>query len=158
MNRLIEQVIPETVAVPVNTTGAAQNTTWLSVKDFRRLVFLISQGAWAGGTPAVTLQQAQDSSGTNAKTLAFTTMFQKLNSAASWTQNAVASNTFNLPNQANTTTYVEIKDDDLDTNNGFAYVQLQVASPGANADLISIIALCWNQRFGQVPPNVDPKA
>lgn len=138
--RFIEESQLAMSSAPVNTTGASQTGAWISLKNYRRLVWAIMQGAWAGGTPAVTLQQATSSAGAGAKALAFTEYWQSTTSSNVYTKTAVVSNTFNLPNQANTLTLIEITEQDLDSG-GFAYVQLNIASPGANADLVAVLAI-----------------
>lgn len=133
--------------VPIDTTGAARSGDWVSLKNYDRLVIVIMQGAWAGGTPAVTLNQASDVAGTGSKALAFTEKWEGTAlTADTLTRSAVSSNTFNLTAAANKFTVIEVKASDLDTNNGFDCVQVAVASPGANADLISGLYILGNCR------------
>lgn len=120
---------------PIDITGAAKETAWIGLKHGRRVQFKIMAGAWAGGTSAVTLQQAQDASGTGAKALSFTRRFSI--SGDTVTETTVTSDTFNI-SAANQTDIIEVDESDLDHNNGFEYVKLLTASPGANADLLCV--------------------
>jgi hypothetical protein len=71
MRCLVETRRIEAGCGPVNTTGAAVTGAYVSMKDFNHLTIIIQQGAWAGGTPAVTLKQATAIAGTGAKALSF---------------------------------------------------------------------------------------
>jgi hypothetical protein len=124
--------------VPQNITGAAKATAWIGLKQGRKLRFVILGGAWAGGTPAVTLTQASDAAGTGDKALAFTRHFTV--SGDTVTEVAVTSNTFNLADAANQMVIIEVDASDLDVNNNFSYVKLNIASPGANADFLAVFA------------------
>ena len=142
---LVEGTKSAISTVPKDITGAAQSGAWINLYTGRRLLYSILQGAWAGGTPAVTFEQASDSSGTGAKALTPGNAFyyQSTTSTNTITRTAIASGTFNLPNQANTLTQVEIAAEDLDVANGFSYVRLKVASPGSNADLLAVLATAY---------------
>lgn len=131
---------------PVNTTGTAQASPWINMGKARRVDFIIIGGAWAGGTPAVTLAQATDISGTGTKTLSFNQVYKfgQTNADDPGAPVTVTGDTYNLANSANQTNVIEIHQQDLDGTNGFNCVQLNIASPGANADLICIIAVVYD--------------
>jgi len=146
--RILEHIKPVSCFVPIDTTGAGQDGDWVNLKHFRKLVGIIQQGAWAGGTPAVTFQQASDNAGTGAKALDIEYYYQGTHGTDdAYAKTAISSDTFNLPNTANTITMVEIHAQDLDINNGFTHVRMRVASPGANADLISALYLLGGGDF-----------
>jgi hypothetical protein len=125
---------------PVDTNGAAQTGSWVSLAHFKKLAVILSTGAWAGGNAAVTLEQAQDNAGTGAKALSFDRYYEVFNNASTpkdgVTEVAVANDTYNLTG-ANKTHVIEVREADLDINNGFKFVRVKTASPGANADLIA---------------------
>lgn len=142
--RLVENVRIIPVAVPIDTTGAAVASDWVNLKYARRLAVVIMKGAWAGGTPAVTLKQATSATGTGTKALSFTKQY----SGTALTddilaENTVSSDTFNLSATANEFHVIEVHASDLDLANGFSYVQLAIASPGSNADLIAALFLLY---------------
>jgi hypothetical protein len=153
--KLIETLIVECMAAPVNTTGAAVASDWINFKNANRMVILIVQGAWAAGTPAVTLKQATDVGGGTNKALGFSEKFSKVAlTGAQWTRAAVSSDTFNLPNTANTLTALELRCEDLDRDNGYACVQLNVASPGSNNDFIAAFAILGDLRYEGDPETI----
>lgn len=145
--------------VPIDTTGAARTGDYYSLKDAQGIVFIICQGAWAGGTPAVTLKQATAVAGTGAKALSFAEKYSKV--ALTGTVNvlaAVTSDTFNLAATANRIEMIEVSAADLDRANSYDCVGLDVASPGTNADLIAIVAILYGLRYKADPALlVDPK-
>jgi len=157
--KLIERMALEVSTAPIDTTGAAIVGDFYNLEKYRNILWLIQQGAWAGGTPAVTLRQATTAAGGSAKALSFTKHWTKLIAGTVWTEVAVTSDTFNLGSVAATVVAVEINAEDLDTNNDFQYVSLDVASPGANADLISIATMLGDPRYSGDPEDQlpDPK-
>lgn len=159
MNTLVENAAIEVAAVPIDTTGAAVDGDYVSLKNYGHLTIIIAQGAWAGGTPAVTLNQATAVAGTGAKALGFDYRWTKVAiSGTTFTKTAVTSDTFDLPAVANTINVIEIDASDLDVANGFDCVSLQIESPGANADLISAFYILSQPRYAQATlpdPKVD---
>ena len=151
-NRLLEIIKCNPGAVPIDTNGAACNGDWINMANFKNCVIKISQGAWAGGTPAVTLNQATDNAGTGSKALAFDQYYQYTALTGDTpTKTTVVSNTFNLPATANTFTFFEIHNQDLDAANGFNFFQVSIASPGANADLICVDYILGGSTFSGKP-------
>lgn len=154
---LVENAAIEIGAVPIDTTGAAVTGDYVSMKGFDHLTIIISQGAWAGGTPAVTLKQASDVAGTGEKALSFAWRWTKVAlTGTTYTKTAVTSDTFNLPATANTINVLEIDAASLDGDGGFDCVRLAIATPGANADLIAATYILSEPRFAQATIS-DPK-
>ena len=149
MSNLVEYFGFETAVAPKDITGAAQVGDWISLKYYSHVTIILIQGAWAAGTPAVTLSQALDVSGGTPKALSFTERWTKvgLSTGSQFTKLAVTSDTFNLPNVANTITIVEVDGDDLDVDNGYDCVAVNVASPGANADLLTVLYVLSGARY-----------
>jgi hypothetical protein len=146
--RLVDNVGIEAAAVPIDTTGAAVTGDYYSLKNYNHITFIIVQGAWAGGTPAVTLKQATDVAGTSEKALSFTKYWVKTGlTGTTFTETAVSSDTFNLAATANRITVIEVDAATLDTNNGFDCVRVGIASPGSNADLICVVAILSGARY-----------
>ncbi len=154
---MIETSAIEAGAVPIDTTGAVVAGDWVSMKNYQNLLIIIKQGAWAAGTPAVTLDQATVVAGTDTKTLGFTTMWTKTGlTGTTFTKTAVTSDTFNLTATANTITAIEVDASQLDADNDFDCFQVDIASPGSNADLICVSYLLYEPRYPQALPP-DPK-
>lgn len=128
----VVQAIP-----PANYTGAAATGTYVTTKNASHVTILIQTGAWAGGTAAVTVNQAQDVSATLAKALGITALYTDAASVGNGLiATAIVSNTFNL-GVANATYLLEIDSTDLDLLNAFDCISLAVATPGSNADYYS---------------------
>jgi len=137
--KLVEYNGYEVAILPKDITGAAQTGDYVSLKHYDHCTIKIYQGAWAGGTPAVTLHQAQDVAATGEKALSFTKRWTKVGvTGTTFVETAVTSDTFNLPATANTINVLEVDAHDLDVNNGFDCLTVKVASPGANADLLFV--------------------
>lgn len=151
---LVEGAGKPIIAVPPkDITGAAQTGAWANMKFWKKCEIVIIQGAWAGGTPAVTLSQATSAAGAGAKALSFDRYYQfDQDTGEGLTYTAVVSDTFNLPNGTNVVTVIPIRAADLDINNNFAYFRANVASPGANADLLTVLYIFSDARYeGQAP-------
>lgn len=139
---------------PVDTTGAGQDGVWVSMKNYSKLAIVLQTGAWAGGTAAVTLEQATAAADTDAKALAFTSYLKAYDTDDTPDDAgaivSVASNTFNVGDNANVLV-IEVKAGDLDINNNFAFVRVRTATPGANADLISGLYILYDGNFSGKP-------
>ncbi len=160
--KMLQTLQFEGMAVPIDTTGAAVASDWIGLKGAARMVILIQQGAWAGGTPALTLKQSKtfDNSDSSSKALSFAEKFSKVAiTGAKWVRATVSSDTFTLPAVANTLTAIEVTAEMLDRDNGFGYVQCAIATPGANADLICVMAVLDGLRHQGDPVAIleDPK-
>lgn len=157
MNLLVENYGIEVGAVPIDTTGAIVAGDYVSLKNYSHLTVIIQQGAWAGGTPAVTLLQATDvaNSAADEKALELDYYWTKTGlTGTAFTKTAVTADTFNLTATANTITVIEIDASDLDSDGGFDCARVAIASPGANADLICVTYILSGARFAQAsPPN-----
>jgi len=144
----------EVAAVQIDTTGAAVTGDYVSMKGFGSLTAIIIQGAWAGGTPAVTLKQATDvgNSLSDEKAVTFTKKWSKVALTGTvWVQAAVTASTFNLTTVNNTVTAIEINAEDLDVDNGFDCARVGIATPGSNADLIAVMYILGDPRYPQLP-------
>lgn len=151
--RLLENAKIVVGAVPIDTTGAAVTGDYVSLKGYSHLTVIIMQGAWAGGTPAVTLKQASDVAGTGEKALGFTKYFAGTALTDDlYAATTVSSDTYNLANAANGVNIIEVDASSLDVDNGFDCVRVGIASPGANADLIAVLYVLTGTRYPQSDP------
>jgi hypothetical protein len=142
--------------VPADANGMALPGQWLCLKYYGHLTIVITQGGWAGGTPAVTLVQAKNVAGLDAKPLAFAKRYQQAwnTGATGYVETAVVDNTFNLPNTANQMHLIEVDAASLDVDNGFDCVRVEIASPGAFADQVTATYLLSDARYAdQKMPN-----
>lgn len=157
--RMIEGHLFEGATPPKDITGAGVDGDWVSMAHGRRLAIILLTGAWAGGTSAVTLEQATDNAGTSGKALGFTEYWSKtaFGAASKFARVAVVSDTFNL-SAANKIHVIEVDQADLDVSGGFTHVRVRAASPGANADLLAIAYVWEDVVYGGAPETLqDPK-
>lgn len=132
---------------PIDTTGAAQTANHVSLKGFDHCTIIINTGAWAGGTSAVTVEQSTVVAGTDDKALAFTEYYTNISAKTTDTlTETTCASTFNIASSA-TMYVIEIPATSLDADNGFDCIELNTASPGANADLISATYILWKGRY-----------
>jgi hypothetical protein len=143
---LIENAKVITGFVPLDGNAVGWTGDWVHMRDYRRCCIWIQQGAWAGGTAAVTLNQGKTNTGGSSKAIAFTQMWTwtGLTADGPTAPTAVTSNTFTLATPANTTTVMEIHVNDLDITNGFYYVNCTIATPGSNADLCACCYILYD--------------
>jgi hypothetical protein len=138
---------------PKDITGAAQNSGYINMGRGKRCCFVIQGGTWAGGTPAVTITQATDSSGTGAKALSFSRCFTQNDTTYTDKPTEVTglSGSQALIAQASQMLIIEVHAQDLDLANAFNWIRINVASPGANADLLSCLAIVYDLPFAGKP-------
>lgn len=139
---------------PKDTTGAAANSLWVTMKNAKRLTFIIAVGDRAGATtPDITINQATSSAGAGSKALNYDEAFIGVQSQSADALTLTASDGDSVPLSAsdNSLTLISIRDDMLDINNGFQWVQCSVASPGANACPIVIIAVAYDLDYSGKP-------
>lgn len=144
--------------VPINQTGAAQTGLWVKMSVYNRCEIIIQQGAWAGGTSAVTVNQATDNSGTGSKAVAFPYVYRGLYGQSGTgvdqlVKVTVTSNTFNL-STANQYFVIPIHAQDMDINNSFLWLSVGIASPGANADLVNAIYVMTDGSYRGLPSTI----
>lgn len=124
---------------PVNMATAANTGAWVSVKNATKLTAVLSKGAGtAGEDPTITLQQAKDSSGTGAKALNFTRIYERLGTATEYTRvDQTAANTYVNAASAEVAGIIQVSVDvhSLDVDNGFCYVRATIADVGAGAQI-----------------------
>jgi hypothetical protein len=151
----------EIMGVPLNSTTTAIAGDWINLKNARYALLVLAQGAWDVDVPAVTLLQATDNAGANAKALSFSEQWSKVAiTGGKWARADVLSDTFNLTAVDNTVTAIEISAEMLDRDNNFTHVSLAVADAGgSNPDLSGVLVILGGLRYQGDPATVldDPK-
>lgn len=121
------------VLATVNPSSQAAGTAvsgWVSAADFMCILGVIDVGTFgASATVDAKFQQAQDGSGTGAKDITGKAITQLL---------AAGGN--------NRQALINVRDQDLDVNNGFCYVQLSV-TVGTAATLTAASVVGMNPNF-----------
>ena len=116
---------------PLNAN--AGQSAWIAVGNFHRLLALVDTGANMNGILNAQMLQALDATGTGAKPIT------GANGQAKALSPIAAGATANI--QA----LIDCSVDEMDTNNGYAFVQLQVT--GSSAGLFAGLLLGINARF-----------
>lgn len=146
----------------VDLSVAANNGDYISLKNANRVAVVFIGGiGTAGDDPTLTVQQAQDVSGTGAKALNFTTIYRKqaatsLAGTAAWTVTTQsAANTYTNDTAAEQALIwaVEFDPSDLDVANGFDCLRATVADVGNNAQPGCLIYLV-SPKIGKGPADV----
>lgn len=158
-NLLVEEAQIVMAIVPVDSQTGANNGDWVSLKGYDRCTAIVIKAAGvAGDDPVLTLRQATDVSGAGAKALTFTRIDAKVGAQTGVGQftkvTQAAANTYTdaVSAEAQGIFAIEIKSEDLDVNNGFDCVQLQIPDTGAGgAQLVSAIYVLRGARYGSLP-------
>jgi archaellin len=132
--RMIDEMKIVPMGGPVLLNAAGITGVRVSMKNYSRLGILLQVTPASGTDPAaVTLKQSKtvaDSPSTE-KALSFTKVY-KCVSGDTWAEVAVTNDTFNTSNAAVAESFfLEIDENDLDVNNGFDCVRINVADPGS---------------------------
>lgn len=112
---------------PIDAQTSARSSVWVSMDKFDRAMALISTGNITGTVNAA-VQQATDSSGTDAKALKSSDSF----SAGDDNKQAV----------------INVRAGELDVNNGFTHIALVITPAGGTSNVISGLVLGFDPRFG----------
>lgn len=155
-NLFVEEAQIVMAIVPVDSQTAANNGDWVSLKGYERCtIVLIKAAGIAGDDPVFTVRQAQDVSGTGAKALNFTRIDAKvgvqtgIGTFTTVTQAAANTYTDTVSAEAQAIMVVEFKAEDLDVNNNFDCIQLQIPDTGAGgAQLITALYILRGAKFG----------
>ena len=128
---MLEQMQIAAGFVPVNLATAANNSDWVNLKQYGRLLIVFFKAAAASGTedPTVTVVQATDVSGSGSKALAIARSWTKtdadLTTIGQFTAGAPSTNTLTVASSAQKAAIwvIEVIATDLDRANGFTCVR-----------------------------------
>ncbi|MCR9295572.1 MAG: hypothetical protein NXI32_22880 [bacterium] len=150
-------------AIPVDLSAAAVNGRWFNTKDVEGVnAIVVAAVGTAGDDPVISFEQAKDASGTGAKALTVQKIDYKIGSTAIdaaddvW-QNVASVNLENKVSSFDTDSIngaenelvvaIFIRDTDLDINNDFTHIRVNVADVGTNAQLGGIFYLPSGQAY-----------
>jgi hypothetical protein len=119
--------------LPRDYNATAMPARYISMKYYGHVQICIVTGAWAAGTPAVSLLQSVDVAASSTAALGFTSYWTDAAATGVMVETAVVANTFNIANQANVQYMIEV--DSRSLSAGYDCLTLVIATPGANADL-----------------------
>lgn len=156
----IFDLIPLIVPVDLQT---AQSGDYVSLKNAKGVTFVVFKAAGtAGDDPDITVRQAQDVSGTGVKDLdAFAEVYVKqgtLTSVGTWTKSSQTADALfdaDATSAESQAMYVlECTADQLDVDNGFDCVTLNIGDVGSNAQLGCAFAILWGLKKATVPEDL----
>jgi hypothetical protein len=159
MKRLADEIQIAAGVVPVNLATAANDGDWVSLKHYRHCAVVLFKGAGtAGEDPTLTMEQAQDVSGTGAKALTFTRIDAKQGASlftigefTRITQAAAATYTNLTLAEDLAILVVEFNAEDLDADGGFDCLRARIADVGAGSQIGAILYLLTDPRYTPPP-------
>lgn len=159
--RLDEQVTPIVAAAGLLLTSTLGDTTYVSLKGYRKLQIIISiaDGTAVTGS-TITLKQATAVAGTNEKALSFTRMLSNTDyeTAKVMVETAVANNTFTTQtvNSKSSVYIIDVDADSLDVANGFDCVRVDGTGHASTAPRGCVVLYnLYGARFSGANPLVD---
>ena len=159
MNALFAEQANVIAFPPADLAGAAGLTTpWLSLKNYHRAsVILIKAAGSAAEDPVLTFTQATDVAGAGSKALTSITRIDKkqhatlLETQGVWTPVAQnVANSFTADGELQAIYAIDIKAEDLDSDNDFDCFRMTIADVGTVAQLACLSVVLWGARF--TPP------
>lgn len=154
---LLEKIQVASGFVPVDLAGGVAAGDWVSLKNYRRCAIVLFKAAGAAGEdPVLSLEQATDVTGADAKALTFDRVDVKqgtLNAIGEFTTlaNADADHTDAASGEAQAIWVVDVLAEDLDIENGFDCLRASVADVGVTAQLGALLYLLHEPRYASVP-------
>ena len=156
---MLEQMQIASGFVPVNLAAAANNSDWVNLKLYARLLIIFFKGAAASGTedPTVTFLQATDVAGGSSKALniarAWTKTDADLTTIGQFTAGVPSTNTLTVASSAQKGAIwaIEVLASELDRANAFSCVQANVADVGSVAQLGCMLYLLGEPRQCDTP-------
>ena len=115
-------------------TTFTTDTNVVDMGNYRRCRAILTLNQASAGTGIVTLKQSSDAAGTTEKALAYTGYIKNETGVTTDVLTAVTASTLTTagPTTGLNTYVFEIKADDLDADNSFRYVRLDLASLAGN--------------------------
>ena len=165
---LAEECKLVSVLRPIDSTGAAFTTEWISLRDYQAADFLINLGVMTStSTQAVTLEVGNDASGTKSAAITSASaactlslpFYHKTSSGDTLVKTSVSSSTFNLTKSSDAK-YVVVHVDanhmgtfsSSSTTYVADYVRISVGSPGAHACLAAVDCILSKPRYASSTP------
>jgi len=159
MRLLAEELQVAAAFVPVNLAGGANDGDWVSLKNHGHVTLVFYGAAGDATEPAtITVEQAQNVAGTNAKALTFTTIHKKhdtdLQTVGQFTRvTQAAANTYALGTtmgDKQSIVLIDFNAEDLDVEGGFDCIRGRVADVGTVAQIGAMLYILSNPRYA--PP------
>jgi len=131
---------------PTNLAAAAANSAWVSLKNFNHIQIVINKGPGAAGEPPTfSFKQATTVTGTNSKALTYTKYTRKshatdaaLVTVPTVVTVAAASTLVLAAGDTGELLVFEFDAQNLDAQNGFDCLRVEINDPGATAQTCAI--------------------
>lgn len=136
--RIAENMSVYSAVAPQQKTSAFE-TSAISLKEYGETSIIITTGDMGSpvGSPAVTLRQSTDVSKTGEKALGFDYVYTGSTTDDTLAKTTVTSDTFDL--EENKTYVIELNDSELDADNDFDCVHVEVSDPSAQGVYVSVV-------------------
>lgn len=150
-------IIPAIVPLDLQT---ARDGDWVSLKNAAGVAIVFFKGAGTDGDdPTLTLEQAQDVAGTNAKALnAIDTVYEKegtLTSVGTWTKVTQTADDQYIPGdpsaQSQELWVIQVDAEQLDVAGGFDCVRIRCSDVGNNAQLGAALYVLYGLSYPSAP-------
>ncbi len=158
MSRLTERAQIVSAIVPADLSAADNDGDWVSLKNYGHVAIVVHKGAGtAGQDPVITVKQAKDVAGTDAKALDFTRVDSKVGVQTGigqfTTNEQAAGNTYTDPvsAEAQGLFVIEFDADELDVRNGYDCVQVSIPDVGAAAQIGGALYILTEPRYASKP-------
>ena len=149
-NSSVEKVYRVRAFAPQDINGATLNEDVVSLKGYEHIDVVISVGNVAGDI-TVTLKQSSDVAGTGEKALAFDAMWKDQ------TKTTVTSDTFDIAaaSDDNSIFVIPIDASELDVDNGFDCIRVDLTDPAAAALVSCTYEMCGGRYGALIDPTSD---
>lgn len=153
-------IVPAIIPLDLQT---ARDGDWVSLKNAQGCLVVVFKGAGtAGDDPSITIEQAQDVSGTGAKVLNAISEFHKkigtLTSVGTWTRVAQTADELVTVDadsaEAEGIWAFNVESDQLDVDNGFDCMRVRIADTGTNAQLGCALYILHGLRHPGAPEDL----
>jgi len=140
-----------TALKPQDITGGTWATDVFNLRYYKHITFIVEQGAWAGGSSTMTVEFCDDTTPTTDTAMIFTYRQAVMDGTTDTlgARTTVAASGIALT-VANTMTVIEVDADEVLSASSEAntYITLKGTSPGSNADLLGVLAILGEPRYG----------
>ena len=145
--------------IPYDTMDAAAEGDWVSMKLFHSVVVKFVRAAGtAGEDPTITIEQATNVAGDDAKALNFTDIYEKqgtqtgVGTFTKQTQDADETYTSGTSVENEIMWCIEFDVDELDVDNGFDCIRASISDPGSGGNRYGYLEyILFESRFKQDP-------
>jgi len=159
----MNQLIANAKAVIAQAAGAISSwdPKWVNMAFYRKVVFILNVNVTSGTDSAnASVKQATNSSGSGSKAVSISKYYYNNDTASGQdlTEGTATNNQFAVGGATKSRLYVvEVDAEDLDVNNNYAYVRLELDDDIANANGC-LVAVLTQPRYAEGPAGLPSSA